>query len=445
MKDTAKTKAQLIEEVVIERTAELQALVESLQADITERKRAEEVLRKSEDRYRSLYNKTPAMLHSIDGNGRLFAVSDRWLEVLGYERSAVIGRKSVEFLTEESRHYAETVTFPEFSKTGFARDISYQFVKKNGEIVDILLSAIVEYDEKGKYIQRLGVLEDVTGRKQAEQALRESEQRFRTMTEASPLGVFLVNAEGKNVYSNAAWCQLTGYTKEEALGDGYSKVTHPEDRDLASSEWEACMQNQTTYDSILRNLRKDGETIWVRVKIAPIRDGPALIGYVGVTEDITERKRTEKELKKRQAKLAQQNVLLNEKNIALREVMQQVGEEKERMEDQIQANVDRLLIPILSKLKAKTLQFNEQVVDILEDNLRNLTKPFGSRITNRMYSLSQREIEICSMIKSGLSSKEIARSLSISYRTVETHRNRIRKKLGITNKRINFRTHLNSL
>ena len=151
--------------------------VAGMNRDITERKRAEELLRISENRSRSLYNKTPAMLYSIDRNGRILAASDRWLEVFGYERSQVLGRKSLEFLTEESRHYAETVTLPEFFKTGYARDISYQFVKKNGEIMDSLLSANAEFDEKGRFIRSLAVLEDVTERKRAEQELRESHEQ----------------------------------------------------------------------------------------------------------------------------------------------------------------------------------------------------------------------------------------------------------------------------
>jgi len=146
----------------------------SIWRDITDRKRVEKELRKSEDRYRSFYNKTPAMLHSIDRNNRLLAVSDQWLEVLGYERSEVMGRKSVEFLTEESRHFAKGQALPEFFKTGSASNISYQFVKKNGETVDILLSAITEYDEKGQFIRSLAVLQDVTRSARAEAALWES-------------------------------------------------------------------------------------------------------------------------------------------------------------------------------------------------------------------------------------------------------------------------------
>ena len=95
----------------------------------------------------------------------VYSVSDHWLAVLGYERDEVIGRKAVEFLTEESRSYAETVIIPKFWKTGYTDNIPYQFVKKSLEIVDIELSAIAVRDKEGNYVRSLAVLTDVTERK----------------------------------------------------------------------------------------------------------------------------------------------------------------------------------------------------------------------------------------------------------------------------------------
>ncbi len=142
------------------------------------RKRAEEALRESEEQFRALYTKTPAMVHSIDTDSNLVTVSDRWLEVLGYERNEVIGRKFIEFLTAESRQYAETVVLPKFWKIGKVRDVAYQYVKKDGEIVDVLLSAFVERDLEGNVIRTLAVLDDITERKQAEEALREAREEL---------------------------------------------------------------------------------------------------------------------------------------------------------------------------------------------------------------------------------------------------------------------------
>lgn len=134
--------------------------------DVTKRKQAEQLLRESEERYRHLYNETPVMIHSIDQNGRLVSVSNYWLKTLDYERSEVIGRKSLEFLTEESRRYAEEIVLPDFFRTGFCIEVPYRMVKKNGEIIDVLLSATAERNDEGDIVRSLAVMIDVTERNQ---------------------------------------------------------------------------------------------------------------------------------------------------------------------------------------------------------------------------------------------------------------------------------------
>jgi len=140
--------------------------------EIRMRQSAEKALRESEARYRSLYHHTPAMLHSIDINGRIVSVSDYWSEVMGYRHEDVIGRRLTAFFSEESRRYAEEEVFPEFFKTGFIKDVPYQFVKKDGQTIDVLLSAIADRDEQGRIIRTLAVSIDVTERKRAEEALK---------------------------------------------------------------------------------------------------------------------------------------------------------------------------------------------------------------------------------------------------------------------------------
>ena len=149
--------------------------------NISARKQAEEALRNSEYRYRYLYTKTPVMMHSIDKDGLLVDVNDHWLAVLGYERNEVVGQLSTTFLTEASKRYAETVTIPEFMKRGCASDVSYQFRKKNGEIVDMLLSAVTERDGEGKFVRTLAVLIDVTERKRAEERLHQYQEQLRSL------------------------------------------------------------------------------------------------------------------------------------------------------------------------------------------------------------------------------------------------------------------------
>ena len=115
-----------------------------LAAIMSERKQTLESLRESEEQYRSLYDNTPAMLHSIDTHGNLISVSEYWLSTLGYTRNEVLGRKSTDFLTDASRKYANEIVLPEFWKTENCNNIEYEFVKKNGEVINCLLSAISE-------------------------------------------------------------------------------------------------------------------------------------------------------------------------------------------------------------------------------------------------------------------------------------------------------------
>lgn len=156
-----------LEKRVAERTGELAKINQRLLKEIDTRQKAEE-------RSRSLYTKAPVMLHSIDADGKLMSVSDYWLENLGYELNEVIGHRFREFMAEASRQRAENIWLPEFLKTGYLKDIELQFVKKNGEKIDVLLSAVAERDAKGQILRSMSVLIDVTERKKAEEALKKA-------------------------------------------------------------------------------------------------------------------------------------------------------------------------------------------------------------------------------------------------------------------------------
>ncbi|MBV7329975.1 PAS domain S-box protein [Chloroflexi bacterium TSY] len=146
--DTTKTKQQLIEEVQA-----LRQEVADLKGTEAAVRQAQKALDESEAHYRSLYYKTPIMLHSIDGNGRLVSVSEQWLQALGYERDEVIGRSPIEFMTEASRQDAQTIWLPEFFKTGHLKEVEFEFVKKSGKIINILLSAVAERDKMGGFVR----------------------------------------------------------------------------------------------------------------------------------------------------------------------------------------------------------------------------------------------------------------------------------------------------
>ncbi len=154
----------------------------------------------------------------------------------------------------------------------------------------------------------------------------------------------------------------------------------------------------------------------------------------------------EKEIEKRkkaEKKLHEQKKALKQKNIALNEILGQIEIEKRQIKENVIANAENLLLPIIQRLKLEGI--SRKYVQLLEKNLQKLTSSFGTRLTEKRANLTTREIDICNMIRNGLTNKEISRLLDISIGTTERHRANIRKKLGIINKDINLTSFLKTL
>ena len=182
--------------------------------DITVQKATEKQCQKSANLYRNLYNQTPAMVHSIGPDGCLLSASDLWLKNMGYKREEIIGKKSIEFLTPESQEYAKNIALPKFLENGKITDVRYDFITKQGEIINTLLSAIAEYGEDGKIRRTLAVIIDITLRKKAEDELKLSEQHLNNAITFAPFPA-MIHCEGKILQLTSAWTELTGYTLKD--------------------------------------------------------------------------------------------------------------------------------------------------------------------------------------------------------------------------------------
>lgn len=119
----------------------------------------------SEQRFRSLYTRTPALMHSIDPQGRVVSVSELWLQTLGYEEHEVLGHHTTEFMTPETARFARDVVIPQAKRNGRCDNIEYQMRTRDGRVLDVLLSAIWLYDKDGQPLHSLAVLQDVTEKK----------------------------------------------------------------------------------------------------------------------------------------------------------------------------------------------------------------------------------------------------------------------------------------
>jgi PAS domain S-box-containing protein len=191
------------------------AYFQSVGIDITDRKMAEKELLESEIKYRALFDNAPIMMHSINNEGNLIEVNQMWIKTLGYKREEALGKASLSFLTKESREYAFSEMFPEFYEKGYVKDIYYQFIKKNGEIVDVMLSAISEKSETGEIIRSTAILEDITEKKKLEEEKRQHELEKQKIIEI--LG--LINAS-KSIddLAKIVTTEIKELSKVEAVG-----------------------------------------------------------------------------------------------------------------------------------------------------------------------------------------------------------------------------------
>ena len=124
-------------------------------------------------------------------------------------------------------------------------------------------------------------------------ALKDSEARFRAMSDASPLGIFVSDAEGNCVYTNAAYQKISGLSMEQALGTRWSMTIHPEDRERVLADWGATAQSDAPFETEFRFKRPDGSVVWTRVNSATMHAEKNPHGHVQTLEDITERKKAE--------------------------------------------------------------------------------------------------------------------------------------------------------
>jgi PAS domain S-box-containing protein len=284
--------------------------------EIFRRQTAEKALRESEERYRSLYHHTPAMLHSIDTNGRLVSVSDYWIEVLGYDREEVIGRKLTDFFTESSRRYAEETVFPEFFKTGFCKDIPYQFIKKNGDIIDILLSAISDREVEGKPVRSLAVSIDVTERKRAEEALKRAEKELRrysqdlerqvrkrtqeitSILEYTPAVVYIKDKEGHYNLVNSRFEELFAIQNEDVQGKTDYDIFPKEIADQFRHNDRQVLSESRSYQVEEQVPQSNGIHTYLSVKFPVYDETGNASGVCGISTDITAVKKAQEQLRR---------------------------------------------------------------------------------------------------------------------------------------------------
>ncbi|MGB3299055.1 MAG: PAS domain S-box protein [Phormidesmis sp.] len=272
------------------------------QIDISHYLETFKALQESETRYRYLYEETPAMLHSIDRQKNIVSVSHYWLEKLGYQRQEVIGQSLMCFLAEGSKQEVEQA-FSTTGQCGTYRDIACQFIKKDGSLMDVLLSTISECDDAAKACRSLGVLIDVTERKKAEEKLRRSEALLRAINNLPPTGIFVMDCQtNEALFINPEFYQIWQLEHlQEAVMRGRINGEQLLTECLSNVNLGAFVAASTAKDFTHGNKivedevpLLDGRTL--RRLYGPIQENGSTFAYLYVFEDITERKQAVQKL-----------------------------------------------------------------------------------------------------------------------------------------------------
>ena len=272
--------------------------VQAIVRDITKRKRAEEALKESEARFKRLFEKAPLGYQSLNIDGEFIEVNQAWLDMFGYSREDVIGRSFENFFVEKDEFRK---TFPQFKEVGEAVIPNGEFVCKDGSTKIIHIDGRIGYDEKGNFLQTHCMLTDITERKRAREALKESEERLKMAVEVLGAGIWDWNIQSGQILLSPCLKLMIGFGGDfpDSISAWQSRI-HPDDlADMRKKADDIVEGRSSMHDAEYRILHNDGHYIWIHSHGLLHRDENGRpIRMIGLDFEITERKQLEEQIRR---------------------------------------------------------------------------------------------------------------------------------------------------
>lgn len=446
---------RIISSPVLDKDGRVEAAIEMID-DITEQFHAQRALADSEARYRAIFETTGNATMIIEEDMTISMVNAEFEKESGFSKGEIEGKMlGTEFLHEEDLEQLKFFHNQRRIDPGSVpRNYETRVRDRSGRVRNIFVTVDLIPGTK----RSVASLMDITERKSAEEGLRESERFLANVINFLPDATFVIDGEGKVIAWNRAIEEMAGISASEMLGKGnyqYAIPFYGERRPILIDH--AMKSDSPDEGTYVESERRDpvyvaeaympalrGGGVYLQGTASVLRDSAGnVIGAIESIRDITERRRLEETLRHREVDLEVKSGHLEEVNTALRVLLKHREEDKRELEDKILSNVKKLVVPYLEKLRKSRLS-DEQVsyVDILHDHLQDILSPFLRNLGTRHLNLTPKEIQVASLIREGRTSKEIAEVIGVSTRAVDFHRDNIRVKLGIKNKKANLRSYL---
>ncbi|HEX6961466.1 MAG TPA: PAS domain S-box protein [Lacipirellula sp.] len=271
--------------------------VGGVSVDVTDRKQAQQALRDSERRLLLATQAGKVGVWAWDIEANRVSWSESLQTILGVRSEDLANYEGFEALVHPDDRQRIQDAIRRAVDSDAPLEIEFRAIRPDGAEVWLFSNAAV-IREHGQAVRMLGATLDITERKRGEIALRESEERFRTLASHAPVGIFQSDMDGNSVFVNEGWCAMAGLTPEQAAGAGWTTAIHPDDRDRVMEGWRRAVANRAASSAEFRFLRTDGVVIWLQGNAVPLHDAAdEMIGYIGTIADITARKEAESALR----------------------------------------------------------------------------------------------------------------------------------------------------
>ena len=288
--------------------------------------------------------------------------------------------------------------------------------------------------------------EEMQGELSAEQERVQRELRVKeSAMDSSINGIAMADMEGNITYINRSFLDMWSYDGvEEVLGRPVLEFWKKGEEAKAVLK---AVRSGVSWTGGLVAKRRDGSLFDVHLSASVVADeyGRALC-MMGSFVDITEQRKMEKTLRESKAELEERTRMLEEVNTTLKVLLERRAEDKNALVERVQLNTKELVLPLLKRLRKTSLDSQQlSTLDIIESNLNNITSSFSHLLSSRHQELTPMEIRVANLIREGKNTREIAELMNLSPRTIESHRESLRRKMGIRDRRENLRFHLLSL